>query len=129
MEVQNPFKVLGIPHTATNDEIESAYRKLAKVHHPDRQGGSVEQMQAINKARDQLNDPHLRSRFGHEMMAADRPPPNIDFGQLNNRVNDLMKRAADGNTVNMKIAIAITRIQEIGGSRKVIVEHHQIGAG
>ena len=30
------YKVLGIPSTATDDEVKAAYRKMALKHHPDR---------------------------------------------------------------------------------------------
>lgn len=46
------FQVLGVPATATRAEIEAAYRRLAMQHHPDRPGGSAEQMARINRARD-----------------------------------------------------------------------------
>lgn len=42
-------KVLGIPATATKDEIKKAYRKLAMEHHPD-QGGDPTKFNQINEA-------------------------------------------------------------------------------
>jgi hypothetical protein len=36
----NPHEVLGVAPNATPSDIKSAYRKLAKEHHPDRNGGS-----------------------------------------------------------------------------------------
>ena len=50
---RDPFSVLGIPQNATEDEIKSAYRKLAKQYHPDVNGGSAEaenKMKEINEA-------------------------------------------------------------------------------
>ena len=35
MEFQDYYSVLGVPKTATEKEIRSAYRKLARKHHPD----------------------------------------------------------------------------------------------
>lgn len=42
-------KVLGLPKTATKDQIKSKYRTLAKVHHPDA-GGDPKKFAEITKA-------------------------------------------------------------------------------
>ncbi len=47
------FQVLGLPPTATLDEIRRAHRALMRVNHPD-QGGSVWLAARINQARDLL---------------------------------------------------------------------------
>lgn len=64
------YKVLGVSHDADARQIKSAYRKLSKVHHPDKaakQGLSKEEaekkMASINEAYEVLSDPELRARF------------------------------------------------------------------
>ncbi|KAK4228180.1 hypothetical protein QBC38DRAFT_475907 [Podospora fimiseda] len=64
------YKVLGVAHDADDRQIKSAYRKLSKIHHPDKaakQGLSKEEAQKkmakINEAYEVLSDPELRARF------------------------------------------------------------------
>ena len=49
----DPFAVLGLSSSATEDEIKSAYRKLAKKYHPDLNPGdkaAEEKMREVNEA-------------------------------------------------------------------------------
>ncbi|MBE2319722.1 DnaJ domain-containing protein [Solirubrobacter sp. CPCC 204708] len=39
---RDPYRVLGVPSTASSEELHDAYRRLVKLHHPDRNGGSEE---------------------------------------------------------------------------------------
>lgn len=43
------LKVLGLPDTATIDDIKTAWRKLATIHHPDKGGDGVK-FDALRKA-------------------------------------------------------------------------------
>ena len=66
------YEVLGVARDATNDQIKSAYRKLALKHHPDRNPGDKEAEQTFREAAEAysvLSDPEKRARydrFGHE---------------------------------------------------------------
>ena len=42
MALTDPYKVLGIAHSATDAEIRAAYRRQVQLHHPDHNGGSAE---------------------------------------------------------------------------------------
>lgn len=46
------FDILGVTPSASREEINTAYRKMASAAHPDR-GGSTEDMAALNRARDE----------------------------------------------------------------------------
>ena len=60
------YEILGVPKTATQDEIKQAYRKLAKVHHPDK-GGDAETFKKIQTAHETLSDEQKRAEYDNPM--------------------------------------------------------------
>ena len=62
------YEVLGVPRTATADDIKRAYRQLARKYHPDLQPASerakaAERFKEINEANEVLTDPDKRAKY------------------------------------------------------------------
>jgi curved DNA-binding protein len=62
------YEVLGVPRTATAEEIKRVYRQLARKHHPDLQppperAKAAERFKEINEAYEVLSDPDKRAKY------------------------------------------------------------------
>src|SRR2546430_17308497 len=59
------YGLLGVSRSATDEQIRSAYRKLARQYHPDVNSASdaSERFKAVTEAYEVLTDPHRRQRY------------------------------------------------------------------
>jgi curved DNA-binding protein len=105
------YATLGVPKTATPEEIKRAYRKLARKCHPDLHPGDKDaeaKFKDLNEANQVLSDPEKREKYDQFGQHWDRPgyaeapPPsgsNVgteDFGQygdFDSFINDLLGRS------------------------------------
>ena len=63
---RNPYKVLGVSKTASQEEIKDTYRKLAKKYHPDLNPGNKEaekKFKELSEAYEFLDTPEKREKF------------------------------------------------------------------
>lgn len=86
------YEILGVPRTATQEEIQRAYRKLARKFHPDvnKAANAEEKFKELSEAYEVLKDSEKRSKYdqlGPDWKSGQdfRPPPgwetHFDFGR------------------------------------------------
>ena len=91
MSVRDPYDVLGISKSASQDDVRKAYRKLAKKYHPDLNPDdkkAEEQFKAVNQANDLLSDPEKRARFDRGEIDAAGQERHPGFGGGGGGFND-----------------------------------------
>ncbi|MBI2372765.1 MAG: DnaJ domain-containing protein [Deltaproteobacteria bacterium] len=112
MDFVDYYAELGVERTAPQDEVQRAYRKLARKYHPDinKEPGAEDKFKKVAEAYEVLKDPEKRKkydRFGAAWKSAsERPPPgpgrarprqsaeNIDFDVTN--IEDLLRNFERG---------------------------------
>jgi curved DNA-binding protein len=82
MKYKDYYATLGVDRNASVEDIQKAFRKLARQYHPDisKEAGAEEKFKEIGEANDTLSDPEKRAaydRLGEQSPGEDvRPPPD-----------------------------------------------------
>lgn len=124
----NYYQILGVDKTAGPDEIKSAFRKLAKQHHPDL-GGDSKKFQEINQAYEVLGDPQkkqeydFRLNYGNYNQNPFRSNP-FESNEINiENIFDVffnIDRARHARNKNIRISIEIPFLETLNDQVKII---------
>jgi curved DNA-binding protein len=88
MEFKDYYKIMGLSHDATQDEIKRTYRRLARKYHPDvsKEPNAEERFKEVGEAYEVLKDPEKRAAYDRLLKGEYRPgeefrpPPGWDSG-------------------------------------------------
>lgn len=104
VEFKDYYQILGVDRKASDKDIKSAYRALARKYHPDtnkNDPGAEAKIKEINEAYEVLKDPEKRKRYdmlGANWKAGDnfRPPPDFGGGNFSFDFGNFQDLSKDG---------------------------------
>lgn len=116
------YQTLGVPRSASADEIKRAFRKLAMQHHPDR-GGDETRFKEIQAAYDVLGDAQRRAEYDRPQPQAFRfaaGPGGFDFDQIFNMFGTDIGRRHTRAQLRLTLWITLRDVAQ-GGTRTINV--------
>jgi DnaJ-class molecular chaperone len=123
------YEILEIQRTATKDEIKQSYKRLAKIHHPDK-GGDKEVFQKIQTAYETLSDEQKRQQYDNPMPQFHGMPDIFGNGGgffPGNPVNlDFLFRNNMKKNINHNHSINITLYDVHFGLKKTLNIKHEV---
>lgn len=133
--VQSLYDIIGVPPTATQDEIKHAYRKKAMQLHPDRNQddpNATEKFQQLSEAYEILKDPAKRERYDKFGSGEEVPqtPEDIELFEVMTQILGLgrSRAAPKGDKVSPSIRLIRVPLSKIytGGKFTTKIEYHQV---
>lgn len=80
------YQILGITTNATAEEITAAYRRLAKIYHPDMPDGNEEYFRELTDAYNQLKDTDSRSLYDQSLRST-KTKPSVEYTEPQQSTN------------------------------------------
>lgn len=136
--MRDPYEILGVSRDATADEIKSAFRRLAREHHPDVNQGNPdaeERFKEIGQAYAVLSDPEKKARYDQFGTADEIPSGNFqnfgDFADIfqmffGNMAGGQVRRNMGRDGDDLRADVRLTLQEVITGVSKEISYRRQV---
>lgn len=102
MSEKNYYEILELNNSASQEDIKKAYRKLSLLHHPDKNGNSVDsinKIQNINEAYEVLSNPERKMMYDNEMNGLGFPQDiPVDLQNIFNSIFQMNDFGSDMHT-------------------------------
>jgi molecular chaperone DnaJ len=115
--MKNYYDILGIPETATQDDIKKAYRKLSKQYHPDVNPKGEEKFKEVSEAYENIGEETKRNEYDNRR---NNPFGSFDINSMfGGAFNDMMRNSTP-KAPDKVMDIFITPIESYFGAKKEI---------
>lgn len=123
----DPYSTLGVDRNASDKDIKTAFKNLAKKHHPDR-GGDESKFKQINEAYSQIKNQDARQQYEQEQVFG-QGGMQFDFGgsgfegifeQFFGQNPGFTRRRPQQKNRNIQIALEVTLEEVFTGIKKDI---------
>ncbi len=95
--MKNYYEILGIPKSASKDDIKKAFRKLAHQFHPDKKEGDEKKFKEVNEAYQILSDDEKRAQYDTFGKADfNSQNQNQNWGGMEFDLGDIFRKAGGG---------------------------------
>ena len=119
------YNTLGVPRSATADEIKKAYRKLAMEHHPDK-GGDINKFQEISTAYETLSNQDKRFQYDNPQTRQQHTPfggapGGCSFNFNGFDLNDLFgQRGQQQQRPSYRTRVTVSLVDVFNGAEQVL---------
>lgn len=127
--MKNYYQTLGVDKGATPEEIKRAYRKLASLYHPDKEGGSKTKFQEVEEAYRTLSDDQKRAQYDNpgQGFGGFNPGAPFDFDSIFSMFGTRFQHPGQQRRQQARMSLWITLRDVAEGGNKTITVGTQHG--